>query len=403
MTTPILLFSDHPAAHSGLARICRDLATQIDVYLDDDFRVATLGYGSPGSTRLRFPQYHWAQRDDFLPLELPQIWREFAQDEPGIVMTIGDIQRFLPLADGKFSQNREFSEWFDGMRRSKRIALWGYFPIDAHGVGGRLGPQLAHTLSHYDRVLVPSEWAKEIIRKTLPSLKVDAIPHGIDTDTFRPIENARDQFPTVVKPFLRWPQPGMNLPPTKNALSIGIVATNQSRKDYPLGIEVVAELKKTRPVFLWLHTDVLKREWSILELLSDFGLLQSSVITTGNLSDPAMAICYSAMDLTLGIGRGEGFGYGCPESVFCGTPCFAGSYGAHAEFMYAPTLIAPKQLRIEGPLNLMRPVYAVADWVEAITACFGRQHDPHDMNIDELAWINVWPRFEKWFREGIGK
>lgn len=402
MTTPLLVFSDHPGAHSGLARITRDLATQIDVYLDDDFRVATLGYGSPGSNRLRFPQYHWTQRDDFLPLELPQIWREFAQDEPGVVLTIGDIQRFLPLADGKFSQNREFSEWFTAMRENGRIRLWGYFPIDAHGIGGKLGPQLAHTLTHYDRVLVPSEWAKEIIRKTLPSLKIDAIPHGIDTDTFRPIGDAREQFPTTVKPFLRWPQPGMNLPSMKNALSVGIVATNQRRKSLPTGIEAVAEIKKSRPVFLWLHTDVLKREWSVLELLSDFGLLTSSVVTTGNISDPSMAICYSALDVFFGVGKGEGYGYPLAEALACGTPVITSDYGAQVD--YVPTImqVESPRLELEGPLNLYRPVYDAKEWARAAIEWEGQRYG-YGALPKEFEWVNVWPRFEKWFRAGIGK
>lgn len=397
MTTPLIIFSDHAAAQSGLARITRDLALRIHSDLGDQFKVATLGNGHPGSSQLPFPQYHWHQRDDFLPLELPMVWKDFCGDSPGVLLTIGDIQRFLPLADTKFASDRRFADWMDQMRRTGMLKLWGYFPIDAHGVGGKLGPQLGHTLSHYDRRLVPSEWAREIVRRTLPGHSCDVLPHGIDTGVFRPRDKqkARDEFGLKVAESLVWPQTETVV--AEDALWVGIVATNQSRKDWPLGIETVAELRKSRPVMLWIHTDAVKREWSILELLSEFGLLQSSIVTLGNLSDEVMAECYSACDITLGIGRGEGFGYCLPESLACGTPCFSHSYGAQDDYLPVEMLLSTFTHRIEGPLNLLRPVCSKNEWSFEI-----QQHLEVKAQLPpELDWTNLWPRFAEWFRKGI--
>ena len=356
MSNPkIVLFGDHPAANTGLARIHRDLATRL--HADGEFEVCSLGYGHCGSANLPWPQYQWTQRDDFLPLELRFISQDFCKGEPFILMTIGDVQRFLPLADPAFAhQDRGFGEWWKEQRQSGKAKLWGYFPIDAHGRHGRLGPQLGHTLSHYDRILVPSEWAKSIVLKTLPPSFVDVLPHGIDTSIFYPRDKnqSRDKFGETLFHVAQWPKEAIEIP--DDALWVGIVATNQSRKDWGLGIEVVAELAKTRPVFLWAHSDAIKREWSLLELLSDFRLLQSTMLTVGNVSDESMSLAYSAMDITLGIGRGEGFGYPIFESIFCDTPCFAGRYGAHAEYMGEPYLMYPTSMRQEGPMNLLRPV-----------------------------------------------
>ena len=367
MPTKILIFSDSPSANSGLARITRDLAVRISKM--DDFTCATLGYGHCGSSQLPFMQYQWNQRGDFLPLELPFIYQDFCAGEGELILlTIGDVQRFLPLADPKFSQDRGFGEWLTKMRAPRDwtkgekplLQLWGYFPIDAHGKDGKLGPQLGHTLSHYDRILVPSEWAAGIVRKTLPHAKVDVLPHGIDTDVFKPYpkEESRDRIGELLAPVMQWPKEPIDIP--DEALWVGIVATNQSRKDWGLGVEVVAELRKTRPVMLWAHSDRLKSEhgWSLLELISDFGLIQSSMVTVGNVPDETMAVAYSAMDLTLGIGRGEGFGYPIAESWSRGTPCIAGGYGAHAEYFPASCAVEPAKLRMEGPLNLLRPIYS---------------------------------------------
>jgi glycosyltransferase involved in cell wall biosynthesis len=396
VTVPLILFSDAAAAPSGLARITRDLAMRIHTEMSDTFRVATLGYGSPGSSKLPFMQYHWTQRDDFLPLELPFIVKDFYPDDPFILLTIGDVQRFLPLADPKFAQDRKFGDWFSQMRKSGMMKLWGYFPIDAHSVGGELGPQLGHTLSHYDRRVVPSEWAKEIVRKTLPEHECSAIPHGIETSIFHPYprEAARDEFGARLAEVMEWPRQPIDIP--DDALWIGIVATNQSRKDWALGIEIASELKKTRPVALWCHTDRLKHEWSILELLSDFGLLTSSIVTVGNVSDVVMAESYSAMDITLGIGRGEGFGYPIFESIFCGTPCFAYAYGAHADWMDESHLIPATSHRIEGPLNLLRPTGQAGYWTHRILPELNKQIT----RPNELDWINLWPTWKEWLLEG---
>ena len=392
----IVSFSDHPAAQSGLARIHRDLA--IRIHQMPEFEIATLGYGSPGSTRLPFPQYSWKENGYFIPTELPFIAQDFANNEPFIFFTIGDIQRFLPLADPQFCPDQGFAGWWKE-RRSTGTKLWGYFPIDAHGIGGKLPPQLAHTLTHYDRVLVPSQWAKSIVQKTLPALEVKAIPHGIDTDIFKPHDKweSREKIGEILDPVIQWPKDPIDVHP--DALWIGIVATNQWRKDWGLGIEVVAEIKKTRPVFLWAHTDRLKQDqgWSILELLSEFGLLGCSMLTMGNVSDETMAVAYSAMDITLGIGRGEGFGYPIFESIFCGTPCFAYDYGAQVDYVDRPHCFDYEYLRIEGPLGLLRPCPTVG----MVTAKIIRDIGSEMRYPEELEWKNVWPRFEKWFREGL--
>jgi glycosyltransferase involved in cell wall biosynthesis len=398
VTTPVIVFSDSPSSNSGLARIARDICTRVHQHLADDFRICSLGYGSPGSCKLPFPQYHWQERGDFIPTELPYVWRDFCQDDNGILFTIGDIQRFLPLADTAFCQDRVFGQWMSDKRKDGKLKLWGYFPIDAHNKDGKLSPQLAHTLTHYDRILVPSKWAAEIVEKTLPGRKVDVLPHGIDRSVFwpRPKEESRDVIGAILHDNLQWPKDRIDI--SEDALWIGVVATNQQRKDWGLAIEVVAELKKDRPVFLWAHTNRLKNDngWSILELISDFNLLQCSMVTAGNVTDEVMATAYSAMDMTLGIGRGEGFSFTAFESLFCGAPHFASSYGAHAEYMDEFHAIPPSSLRLEGPLNLMRPVADKTTWAEWIVDRGNMQM----MRPDELDWDNLWPNFERWFMEG---
>jgi len=188
-----------------------------------------------------------------------------------------------------------------------------------------------------------------------------------------------------------------------NFFVVGIVATNQTRKDFGLGIQVVAELAKDRPTLLWIHTDELERHWSIPALLNDFGL-KNHAVTTVPLSDEQMSYCYSACDVTLGIGTGEGYGYPIFESLACGVPCIHGAYGGAAEHMESWMLVGTDLERLEGPYNCVRPVYDHHDWV-----CKVSQKDSHGHYYDNtkvslpphLDWRFLWPRWEQWLKAGV--
>ena len=54
-----------------------------------------------------------------------------------------------------------------------------------------------------------------------------------------------------------------------------------------------------------------------------------------------MAQFYSACDVTLGIGLGEGAGYPLFESTSCGTPVVHGNYGGGPEYLTAESLVEP--------------------------------------------------------------
>jgi hypothetical protein len=96
MPLPLLIFSDSVSASSGLARITRDLAVRVATHLPDVFKVATIGYGAAGSTKLPFPQYNWQMNDDWVIHDLPEIWEDFAGNEQGVMMTIQDPSRMIP-------------------------------------------------------------------------------------------------------------------------------------------------------------------------------------------------------------------------------------------------------------------------------------------------------------------
>jgi len=388
---PLLIISDAVTAPTGLARITRDIAVRVHKHLPDVFRLGTLGYGGHFSSKLGFPQYNITMTD-WMIFNLPEVWDDFAGEEKGIILTIWDPSRTLWLARPQTCEDVKLRKFVE----KRPYTLWGYQPLDATGPNNKLSVMLKECLLGYDRVLCYSKWAQDIVRNTLGEKEsekrhLDWLPHGIETDIFYP-RHRRDSRFNFGKLAVNKP---MAIP--DNEWLIGIVGTNQPRKDWGLALATCAELSKEHRLRIWAHTDILDRHWSLPFLFSDFGLLGANLISLANHSDETMAKLYSACDVTLGLGRGEGFGLPIFESLACGTPCVHGNYGGAPEYMPPEFLIEPKAYFMEGGYASYRPVFEMSDWVTAVKKAVKVPRENIRLRSD-LDWSNLWPRWESWFR-----
>jgi glycosyltransferase involved in cell wall biosynthesis len=277
----------------------------------------------------------------------------------------------------------------------------GYFPIDAAGINGKFCLALAETYKGYDRVLAYTKWAEQLLLQTLGAEEskkraLGSLPHGIDTSVFypRPRQEARLAFrDRLIGPELASRYP-LNV---GNKLCIGIVATNQSRKDFGLGIEAVAKIARTKDIVLWIHTDIPERQWSIPGLLQDFGLTRDAFLTVGHRTDEELAQSYSACDVTLGIGLSEGWGFPLAESLACGCPVVHGSVGGGAEVVPEAFQVHPAAYRLEGPYSIYRPVFTPAEWAEKALEIADTSMERKSLLDSSLDWTNLWPRWSAWF------
>ena len=394
MPKPLLIISDAPSGTSGLARITKDLATRVAQNIPE-YKVATLGYGAPGSCKLPFQQYVIEGMKDWMIPQLPEIWEDLASNEPGAILTIWDASRLLWFGRPETCE----SKWIRDFLNRSSVEKWGYFPMDATGPNDKLTKVLNHTMEGYDRVLAYSKWAEDILKRGLNPEEVNDLswlPHGIDTSIWYPRHRMTARHGIGQKTGARTSK-GKFLAIPDDAMLIGVVATNQLRKDWGLAFRTAAELNRQHKVYVWAHCDDLERHFSLPALINDYGFSFDQVFVTFNLTEEQLAWCYTACDVTLGIGLGEGFGFPIFESLACGTPCIHCNYGGAAEHMPKEMLVDPIYYRIETPYNMMRPVMRVEDWVTAVNRVYKTRTSlpPH------LDWNNLWPSWEAWFRKGL--
>jgi glycosyltransferase involved in cell wall biosynthesis len=338
--------------HTGLARITRDLCTILS--RDPRFRVGSLGLGGTASRTLPWMQYvinekagMWGQGD------LPRVWRDFAGQERGIVLTIWDMTRTFWLSRPEWSGSEELAAWL----REGHFSKWGYVTMDATGPEDKLSQIGRDALLGYDRLLAYTKWSQGVIERSIgaPAAArrgLDWLPHGLDLDLWQ--IHDREEAKAGLFPFLH-----------EGDRLVGAIGTNQARKDWGLVASVCQQLaSRDSRVRFWWHSDLPERYWSIPALLYDFGL-QDRVKVTYDLTSREMCWMYNACDLTLHPGLGEGFGYPIFESLACGTPVLHGDYAGGADVLRqcgygGATLMTPSAWRLDGIHNQLRPVLQIS-------------------------------------------
>ncbi len=388
--TPILFLGDNPASCGGLGRILRDIATHAAAM--PEFRVGSLARVGQYSRYLPWAQYSfWPNTENMWGEEtLADVWQDFAGSERGIVMSVWDATRLTWL--GMPQSVPESAAWREFVLH-RPFRLWGYFPVEAVCATGRAPTLGLAAVRGFDRVLAYSRYGAAALGTD------DWAPHGLDMDVWKP------QGRAAGREFLR--SKGLRL--CDDDVLVGVVATNQPRKDWGLTAAVMARLKQHYGVRFkgWWHTDVIQRDhsWNMLALLSDFRLNDSVALVIDDWRDEEMALAYSACNVTLAPGM-EGFGYPAAESQACGTPVITGAGHGGSEFVteVGGILMSPVGDRLEGPHNVIRHIHNPESWCNSAIALVEDNRDPRTVakSAEYLSWQTLWPGFwAKFLRAGL--
>lgn len=395
---PFILFGDGPRLTSGLARIARDLATQLYAREEElGIQFAQVGIDDPDGWHFgAWPFYGFQPTmQDYGRTALLQAVTDL-HTETGhrpVVFTIQDPARVYDLT----RTDQDWQQRSTVLRAEVIPAeFWSYFAVDAQNPHGRLGGPAAAAVGAVQRVLAYGQWGAGVLSATLQGTPaVEYLPHGIDTRIFHPQAQPDG-------PFDDWycrQQTG--------TLILGCVAANQPRKDFGLLFATVADLaSRGVPVAVWLHTDRLTgASWDVGELVRQFSLRKEQVfVSTHDIGDAALAGRYAHSACTLAVGLGEGFGYPIVESLACGTPVIHGNYGGGVELIPDPRcLVEPVAWRVESVYALVRPVFKASDWSAAVLRMSRSGLTAADWagSVAHLDWQQLWPAWQQWFETGL--
>lgn len=430
---PLGILTDSVSGVTGLGRIGRELCNHIHADLSDVFRVGVFGIGGNHTSKVPYPNYPIRNMQNLIPFDLPDLWRDFAGDEKGILFSILNIawtgwlaqperlpvglalRDFLVVGADKPPQMSEQS-WrklspqmqnIVGKRNEGPFKKWLYCPVDGDLPDGTLGHEAEPILRGFDRVLSYTRYGSRVIEKTLkvPEGSIHNLPHGLDSKVFYPRDRAEARKTFV--PRLSNGKSDMEI--RDGVILLGAVGTNTFRKDWGLALETCSELlRRGKNVFLWAHTNALGTDsnpqiyWNLLSLAEQFGMAQRVVLTTERLSDEDMAHCLSALDCGLHIGSGEGFGYFGPECLACGVPVVHGDYAGGAEFIPPYMLVDPLGYRLESKWMIRRPVFDPVDWADKVMDMLDWPETDERPSIQkELDWDNLWHRWKRWLLDGV--
>lgn len=419
---PLLILGDSPSLTTGLARIGRDIATQLARM--PQFRTAYLGRGNGAhigggiaDARLPFMQYTYqpTAENQWGARELPDVWRNWANGQRGVIFTIWDPSRLTWFGNPMDMGEGEYAELYRFLT-SGEFERWGYFAIDAEGPGegGALAPILADTIAGYDRVLAYSRFGEWVIEASLKSVgwlkalsttpEIDWLPHGYNASTFQPRDRMKARFALACSPRI-YTKAGGELATNHEAPLIGCVMSNQPRKDWGLWARSMQLVAREIPsLILWAHTDSINRYWDLRILLDTFGLADRTIVTTDQPSDVEMSWRYSACDLTVLPSLGEGFGYPIVESQACGVPAVHIDYAAGAELINDKRRLArPEMYALDTRYCMMRPVASPHNLGMTVTQALraGYIRDAMVEQVMHLRWPELWPRvWQPWLEHG---
>lgn len=382
--TPFLIVSDGPQEATGLGRIARDLAALI---VSEDLPVDLVSVGGhipPVWTAWKHVPMTEADRaSDWGKGYVEAIWQSLWGRKPGILWIIWDPGRLAAYLGANLPAQ-----------------IWSYPAIDGENEQGSIGGPAGAALHQADRVIAYGRWASQII-KTLRDQPVPYLPHGLALSASAPVEEAERNWASE------------QLGPHVHRLDriIGCVATNQPRKDLGLYCQTLRELThRGHKVYGWLHTDVLTKAWSVVQLASDCGLGKRMTVSTSPYTDRQLAALYQACSVTIAPGLGEGFGYPIVESLANGVPVVHGDFGGGRELVPKTEWRFPvREVRLEGIYAQRRPVFRAGDVANAIERVWAWQDVMGAEtaaaycrgSVAHLDWRALWPRWRAWIRQGL--
>lgn len=175
---------------------------------------------------------------------------------------------------------------------------------------------------HIYKVWTPSTFCKNnYINSGVIPEKIDVIPHGVDTNIYKPLNKPHKDFTFVF---------------------VGGYTGKGDRKGADLLCKAFSEeFKNDKNVKLYLKINIVygNAVHELVELTKDVS--DRVIINTVNLTDEQMNEIYNTGDCFVSPSYGEGFNMTVLEAMACGLPIITSEWGGQADFIPQENYIIP--------------------------------------------------------------
>ncbi len=349
---PRVLVVGEGVAPTGYARVIRSvfgpLAGRLDVH-----QLATRWDGGAHDWPWTL---HAAPPDDPYGLRmLPELLR---QVRPALVFLLYDLTYLAP--------------YMEALRAAGAPPVVLYVPVES----GPVTPELLERLEGAARVAVYTDYARAQVmeaaarvRRTRPDFAFPdplVIPHGVDTEGFRPL--APD--PSARRARAR-AELGLGAE-MRDAFMVLNANRNQPRKLIDVTLDGFARFARGKPanVKLYLHMGVEDRGWNVILLARRHGIDDRLVLTTGDrwhpdLPDQALNRVYNACDVGLTTTTGESWGLVSFEHAATGAAQVVPRHTALADLWAGAAEFVDPVLTLTNPGSLSHAHVVSPDGVAA--------------------------------------
>ena len=209
-----------------------------------------------------------------------------------------------------------------------KIPVIGYIPID-----GPFTPAWKHYVKNFYKIVAYSEFGYRELLKFFPPSKIDYIPHGIDTETFRPLKN-RDEIREKLEEEYGIPKDAV--------LYLNVGANVGPRKELPLLMHTFKRfVEEGYEAYLFIHTNAYQQfprgydllQWREMLRMEKYIHFPKYNPIIHPASERELAELYNVADVYVSNSVAEGFGLPIAEALACGTPVICPDNSAQTELV----------------------------------------------------------------------
>lgn len=394
---------------TGFGNVAEEIISRLDKTGKYDFTVLGINYlGEPYNMKggkyyhLKdipvYPAFTPGNPDMFGRQKFDKLLNELDFD---ILFILQDAFNIIPLKDGILDK-----------KAKKKFKYAFYFPID----GDIEEPWVSEAIAIADRPVSYTQFGVDKVREFKENLMMDIIPHGADTDTFKPVKpELRKQFREEY--FLAG----------DDEFVVVNVNRNQPRKDLVRSIMAFLEFNKQVPNSrYYLHCNVMDSSGHDLrkfiqkyvpENMQDKIMFPSpsELQKSGGLDKNVINLIYASADLHISTTLGEGWGLSTTEAMAAECPVIIPNNSS------APEIVGVNEER--GYLvqsgetfndyfaqkfdnNQLRPITNLQDLVKKMKHVYDNRDEAQakakagrEWLVKEMNWDKIVEKWDKLFTE----